>query len=301
MTLLEYLQVLSVENEKSAINSAITGFIDNHENVLNEEELEEKLRDFIVHIPETSYTAFGSWLEYCRTYCQTEQASEEQENTANSDTNYLQKILETLKLLNKVSTVYHQITIERKKNESKTESSADVNANLAQHRDVSKEILEDLRTQRADIERTKEEIKIINAAIDSKINDLLINTVAILGIFVAIAFVGIGVTSLFSSIDLKTALQSEEAFVKNITYLLLVASFSYNLLLLLVYFLFKLSRPLRSYVESNGKKESEEKEVSEEFSSARFTQHIKLRPFIIIDIVLCSLTIIVIGICIALW
>lgn len=133
-------------------------------------------------------------------------------------------------------------------------------------------------------------VKKSRAELDSKVFQLLINTVAILGIFVAIAFTGFGSAAIFSNINLESALSSEEAFVKNVFFLLLVASLLYNLLLLLIYFVFKLSRPLLDRNSVNGCQQNNS-----------FNKTINLLPFYIVDISLVVVTIGVFVVSICIW
>ena len=128
-----------------------------------------------------------------------------------------------------------------------------------------------------------------NKTIDNKFFNLLINTVSILGIFVAIAFAGISVTSIFPTIDINTALLSEEYLLKTIFYLLLVALLCYNLLLLLIYLIFKLSRPL--FISVNKEKDVSQNEL-EILKEGQFVKTINIVPFIWIDVALALLTLV---------
>lgn len=123
-------------------------------------------------------------------------------------------------------------------------------------------------------EKTQEEL-------DSKIFSLLINTVAILGIFVAIAFAGLGITSLFSDLDFATAFASKENFIRTVFFLFLVALLSYNLLLLLIYFIYKLSRPIFMGTV----------ETTDKGNSKRFKDSIELKPFYVVDGILFAVLI----------
>lgn len=128
-----------------------------------------------------------------------------------------------------------------------------------------------------------------NDRIDSKIFSLLINTVAVLGIFVAIAFSGFGVLSIISSLDVETMTSSSSGFIKSVFFMLFIGFLSYNLLILLVYFIFKLSRPILLNRSDNLK--STERENSNVDDEQRFRQLIRLKPFLIIDGILFALTV----------
>ncbi len=72
--------------------------------------------------------------------------------------------------------------------------------------------------------------------LNDKLFTLIINTVAILGIFVAVAFAGFGANTLFSNIVFTT----DADIYTNTFYLSLTAFFAYNLLFLLFYCIFKI-------------------------------------------------------------
>lgn len=74
------------------------------------------------------------------------------------------------------------------------------------------------------------------STLNDKLFTLIINTVAILGIFVAVAFAGFGANTLFSNITFDA---SKDPYI-NTFYLSLTAFFAYNLLFLLFYCIFKI-------------------------------------------------------------
>lgn len=102
--------------------------------------------------------------------------------------------------------------------------------------------------------------------IDDRTFQLLVNTVSILGIFVAIAIAGFGGISIVNNINLS------EDFIRGVFAVFLVATFAYNLLFMLLYFIVAI---LRGF----GQKEQREED------------RIKLRPFVIIDLVLLFVTV----------
>lgn len=71
---------------------------------------------------------------------------------------------------------------------------------------------------------------------NDKLFSLTLNTIAILGIFVAIAFAGFSAVSIFSELNIDTT----ESLLTNTFYLFLVCLFVYNLLFLLLYFVFRI-------------------------------------------------------------
>ena len=177
--------------------------------------------------------------------------------------------------------IYENIAQGHKKVRNKKETGQEsIESAIAQHEESLKEI----KNRISELNTT---VRDANKLIDDKIFTLLLNTVAILGIFVAIAFTGFGVVSVFSSIDLNVSLTNVNAFFKNIFFLLLVALLSYNLLLLLVYFIFKLSRPIWPFTQPL--KDDDADEQSEE--QIGFKSAVNLKPFLIIDAIMVGLVV----------
>lgn len=283
MTLIDFTQKLDKIEQRSAVLATLYDFIDSH---TRETELSE-VKSYIEQLPEDRFTSFGSKLGLCKNCCidQTQKAG------SDKDENYLHKVTDTLRLLQELSSVYQSVNSERmKKQKISNESEAS-----SQNEDVTNELnarvvdfRKELDQANLKIDNFKKEIDQANLKIDSSINtidnkifSLLINTVSILGIFVAIAFAGFGITSLFSNLDFSYAFQSRENTLNMIFFLLLVALLSYNLLLLLVYFIFKLSRPIHT-------NNSEEEKVA----NARFLKSMNLKSFFIVDAILLIIVVV---------
>ena len=137
---------------------------------------------------------------------------------------------------------------------------------------------------KAKIDDLYSRLEAANNLMENKTFALLVNTVSILGIFVAIAYTGFGVVSIFSSIDLGVSIKCTTAFLKNIFFLLLTALLSYNLLLLLVYFIFKLSRPI-SFANTIGSSIN-----NKNVDQPGFKEAVNLCPFLVVDAVLLVIT-----------
>lgn len=86
------------------------------------------------------------------------------------------------------------------------------------------------------LDKLEEKVDKHEGALNDKLFSLIINTVAILGIFVAVAFAGFGANTLFSQISFDATAN----IIKNVFYLFLTALFVYNLLFLLFYCIFKI-------------------------------------------------------------
>lgn len=264
MTVLKFIEKLSkvevkIESISALYHSFAYDFKDN-ELEFNKAEVETILKSF----SDEEFASFGMKLGRCFSNCQ-----EERKNLESiSDTQYAEKIIKVEELLQTLVTLYYDVA---KKMSTKKDSTATA---VSQHEEYLKEVklkLQDLNTA----------VENANSLIDDKIFTLLINTVAILGIFVAIAFAGFGVTSIFSNIDFSTAFDSSANLIKTVFLLFLVAILSYNLLFILIYFIYKLSRPLVIKI----KKDDEGNELQETFSNT-----MNLCPFFWIDGIMFALT-----------
>lgn len=299
MTSLDFAKKLNSINEKGKILEVIYTFINNVPEQYNKDDI----RFFIENISEDNFTSFGNKLGLCRSHCIEELKKSDNEK----ETEYLQSLRKVEKLLFEFSSIYQDVVT--KKKEAKETSG--VGYAVAQNAAVLKEVnakvsqfRQDLKEAKKDIKKANDSIDASTKNIDNKIFSLLINTVAILGIFVAIAFTGFGVASIISNIDLATALTSEEAFVKNIFFLLLVSVLLYNLLLLLVYFIFKLSRPLfkpKPLVNDTFGNDTPQSDTLEEEADKSFRETINLLPFYIVDGILTLFTIVSFIVCIWVW
>lgn len=277
MTLIQFADKLNNSSEKSAIKALICEFINNHADQCKETDA----KTFVDQLQDDRFTDFGNKLGYCRNYCRDELKNDDNKE----EETYLVKLKKVSSLLELLSKVYQDVINLRK--------AAMVNANetaaLSQQRGVLSELNEKIKSLKTEYDSIKTEIGNLTDSFNDKIFSVMINTVAILGIFVTIAFAGFGVATIFSNIDLKTALSSEEAFVKNVFYTLLTTCLSYNLLLLLIYFIFKISRPIFAATKDN------------RTDANSISQSVNIKSFIWIDIFLCMITIITLVICILVW
>ncbi len=282
MTLIDFAHKLNAASTRGHITALLSDFINDHSDSQNESDIKK----FVAGLREDQITTFGSNLGYCRRYCL--DASKKEENESEAD--YLEQLAKTSALLEKLSRVY-QAEIEAKKaaaSEHSTEIALDT---LRHQKEVILELDGKVKGYKSEIDESKKEMQRISASFNDKIFSVLINTVSLLGIFVTIAYAGFGVASIFSSVNLAVALRSEEAFVKNIFYILLTALLSYNLLLLLVYFIFKISRPIGDF---RPLPVLTHKKLS-------FSQSINLAAFLWIDGILAVITVLTLAICIWVW
>lgn len=265
MTVLEFITELSkIEVKIDAISALYHSFAyDFKDSVLNYDE--KHIRALLQSFSEEDFASFGTKLGRCFSDCK-----EERKNLSSiGDNPYAQNIEKVEKLIENLVTLYYEVA-----NNNSTKQDSTTTA-ISQHDEYLKEVkgkLKDLNTA----------VDNANKLIDDKIFTLLINTVAILGIFVAIAFAGFGVTNIFSNIDFTESFSSRENLVKSVFFLFLVALLSYNLLLLLVYFIYKLSRPLIIKIT----KDNKGNELQESFSKT-----MNLTPFIWTDVIMSVLTI----------
>ncbi len=92
------------------------------------------------------------------------------------------------------------------------------------------------------LDALEQKVSSYESGLNDKLFSLIINTVAILGIFVAIAFAGFGANTLFS----KVVFDIEKPVILNVFFLSLTALFVYNLLFLLFYCIFKIIERISS-------------------------------------------------------
>ena len=221
---------------------------------------------FLEKIPNEKFTEFGSKLGRCLADCK-----EEISNVgAIKDESYVKRLTLVQSIITDITTKYNNISSQRFKKQD------NVSSTIAQHTDSLKEI-------KGKIALLNEDVKKANGLIDDKIFSLLINTVAILGIFVAISFTGFGVMSIFSNIDIKIAIASRVSFLKSIFFVLLVTLVTYNLLLLLTFFIYKLSRPIIISIK---------KDRASQKNDEQYVQSLKMTPFVIIDVLILVFTVI---------
>ncbi len=207
---------------------------------------------------------FGDKIGVCRNDCIDKLGKEEK------DEGYRKQVEKVKELLDTLSAKYQENAEVRKNENCETDAEAAVQQNTR----VKHELNEKIANTQKLIREANRKIE----SFDNKIFSLLLNTVAILGIFVAIAFTGFGVSSFFNSINLDKAMESLNVFIKNVFFIFLALLASYNLLLILVYFVFKLSRPLQNHHD-------------ERFHKG-FSSSINLGPFWIVDSIILVITII---------
>lgn len=244
---------------------------------INESEINNYLND----LKEEKWTELDTKLDVCLTYCKREN---ERAQKINNET-YLNKIKTAIIIIEKIKKIF------LKKFENKKKAKSDPESTIEQHSEKLEEISKKIGC-------LDDKVDDATKSIDDKIFTLLINTVAILGIFVAIAFTGFGITAIFPQIDISKALISDENLVKTMFYLLLTSVICYNLLLLLVYLIFRLSRPL--FITLRKEKDDTNKDI-EVLKNGYFFKTINIKPFIWIDAILSSITIVTFVCIILIW
>lgn len=261
MTAIEFLNKLNqLDFDTKAIFTLLRSFVSQYSDE-PKAKLSNDVRLFFESVAEEKFSEMRTKLNDCMTEC-----GEELKNVRLlEDTDYFIKVKKVKDLLQYIDSIYKNVA------QKKYQKPYNISSTVEQHESNLDEI-------KGRINDLNSDIKTANKLIDDKIFTLLINTVAILGIFVAIAFTGLGTMSIFSNIDLKTAIGSTEAFIKNVFFILLVSTMVYNLLILLVYFIFKLSRPIA-------------KTNDEALSNKTFNQTINLNRFFWVDGALALLTV----------
>jgi len=265
MTVKDFLEKLgTIEVKIETISALYRTFVyEFTDDILNFDE--NLVRDILQRCSVEELASFGVKLGRCLSDCK-----EEQKNlSVVLDSPYAKNVVKVEQLIEKLVAIYYEVA-NRNSNKKDSTTTAKVQ---------NDEYLQEVKGK---LKSLNDDIVAANKLIDDKIFTLLINTVAILGIFVAIAFAGFGVSSIFSNIDLAQAFSSSANLVKLVFFLLLVTFLSYNLLLLLVYFIFKLSRPILVKIKKDGNKD----EPCESFS-----QTVNLTPFLWIDAIILVATI----------
>ena len=230
----------------------------------------KEFNNFFDKLKEEQFSELEWKLNKCKDYCNKEQQISEKVKVAE----YSLKLKRTIDAIDKIIEVF------KSKFHNKKESKTDHSYILEQH-DAK---LADINSS---ITSLNGKVREATKSIDDKMFTLLINTVAILGIFVAIAFTGFGITAIFPKIDISIALLTTENLIKTIFFLLLVSLICYNLLLLLVYFIFRLSRPL--YINLRKEKDENGNDI-DNLTENNFVGSINLIPFLVIDGALSLLT-----------
>lgn len=255
-----FSEILSVENDRKLdvlVESAISS------NLVASVEDESSLKRYIKGIEDDKFTVFGNRLSICIEICQ-------------------RKIDSFPKDVKSISSSYKQGTEKFRDalvNVSKLieEIGKEANLKLANAKTAEETALEDnerkLEELNKKIKNLDDKVNDADKKYDNKIFTLLINTVAILGIFVAIAFTGFGSVTIFSNLEMS----SEGPVVLNTFYILLIGTIIYNVLLMLIYFVFKIC----FYHLQN----------SENGEKLRYSNVFNLTAFIWIDIALTALTI----------
>lgn len=264
MTILEFLETLDKTNDLNDIISLFHLYTSSYVvEDIRHEQFNSQIKNFIQQIDGDKFTSFGSKLGRCSSAC-----DDELKRAENLKIPGGRQLYESVKsIIQQVSAIYSEIADDKYKKPDYIKDAVE------QHEDSLLEVKEKISKLNINVEKAQD-------MIDGKIFNLLINTVAILGIFVAIAFTGFSITSIFSNIKLGIALQSEEAFAKCSFFLLLVSLVAYNFLLLLIYFILKLSRPIFDKSQNNSIPGSD-----------KFVKAIGMTPFLWVNAFLAIFTV----------
>lgn len=244
--------------EESEIAEFLNIFVFSDSNTFDE----AQVKKFLSSLNSEGFTNIGSRLNTSIEECNKKIELYKKNNLADN-TN---KIDEFKSILNKTSRFISEIGKERDKKVAKQTSPIE-------------SALEDnegkLLQLKEKIDKLEDRIATIDDKNDNKMFTLIINNIAILGIFVAVAFTGFGSVSIVSSIHLRA---SGDIF-KNTYYILLMGFVVYNLLFLLIYFIFKIC---------SFNLQSKQTEIENKIS---FSKVMQLKPYLIIDVILMVATI----------
>lgn len=220
MNTIDFINELNnISLAQSEISAVYYKFLYNfNEEIENETQFKNEVRNKIKNIKSEEFTAFISKLNAC------EEIGNSFLKTFEND-EHLETAEKIQKLFSLLKAWYNELATEKYKNKS----SDNVETMLSQHELSLKEINDKIKFLNQSIEDA-------NKSINDKSFSLLINTVAVLGIFVAVAFAGFGANTIFSSVKFDIS----ENIYTNTFYLSLTAFLSYNLLFLLFYCIFKI-------------------------------------------------------------
>ncbi len=242
----------------------------------------DNIKKAITQLEDSKKTAFGNKLLILEKIC--EKKVDVAKEFDASD--YVNNTLRTKEVFDILIELYNDAMAEEAELLAKSK-----NADIVELGDVSRtnssisNIKNDLNKITEQIKKQEKEIKEQTKQFDSKVFQVLLNTVTILGIFVAISFTGFGAFNIFNNIDVTTWMQNAESFIKNTFILMLTSFLAYNLLLLLVYFIYKLSRPI---IYNNSKK-TDESALNELQANNRFFTYVNFEPFLWIDGILLAI------------
>lgn len=271
MNFCEFLESLSKAEFKSEMMSALlTLYATNIPSKYDGNIDEASVENLIWGLSDEAFSSFSSKLTDCLTICSNQLES------AIAGKDYQRQVKLAEGDIKKAIDIYDEIASE-KYNQKQGNNAEDVITVIETHDKKLAEINDR-------IGKLNEAVEDAGNLIDNKIFSLLINTVGILGIFVAIAFTGFSTFSLFQNIDFEVAFASKATFLKSVFFILLVGWLSYNLLLLLVYFIFKLSRPILD-------KKNIKKDGSDHGGKERFRDLVSLSRFLWIDGILFALVV----------
>lgn len=266
MTFLDFLTSLqSADFDQEHISALLYRYLSHISENSGDASCKEEVHSFIASLGDEELTSLSSKLSACKETCNSELQG------ADIDATFVSKVQAVQRDIGIALTEYETIVA----NHSSTTESGEETAKETQKAKIL-EIKGDLDTLDRKVDSAVKRI-------DEKVFTLLINTVAVLGIFVAIAFTGFGTFSLFDQVKIADAVQSFPSFIKSVFFILLISFASYNLLLLLVYFIFKLSRPILD-------PKTIEQDGSDHGGNERFSDLVSLTRFLWIDVLLFALT-----------
>ena len=244
-------------------------------------------KELILQIKDSKKTAFGNKLSILETICKEKEIAAQEFQAAD----YITSVSKMKNILNELIEIYNAAM--KSEAETLAKAKAVKKTGLGDTSRIDKDVSAlkaDINRANAAISTINDEIKMQSQIFDSKVFQVLLNTVTLLGIFVAIAFAGFGTITIFTNIDIETWMTSKESFIKNTFILCITSLLAYNLLLILIYFIYKLSRPLTYMDQSEDSTKEREKTQNK----------LNLVPFLIIDIAMFILVVVLFFYCVCL-
>lgn len=234
---------------------------------------DSEIKSAIKKIDPENFTDFANKIQICVKACERKIALWQQKD----ESVYLEKNKKFKKVLENIEKYILEIA------QSSDDNTIDPNSATLLY-DINEKNEKKVAEITNKIKVLDEKVNNANAVIDNKIFSLLINTVAILGIFVAIAFAGSSAISFIPDINFKEVFANRETMVQGMFLMFSCAWIVYNLLLLLVYFIFQLSRPILKKIAL--KQADANDSIADENYKVAFSSSVGLRPFWVLDTIL---------------
>lgn len=249
------------------VGNAFGFFIENYTDLLSSVRVEDNKQFLVDYIRKAKdndrILTIASGITKCREFCEEKVKNV---SSAKKDT----KLQHFCSMLQRLSYLIESTLNEQEAGADDVhQDMANISVVLDSYRKKIVELKEEMQTLSRDVHEQSN-------IFDSKVFQLLINTVSVLGIFVAVAFAGFGGTTILSSVNINLSTD----LLRGVFSLCLISFLIYNMIFLLIYFIFVI---LRNFY-------TNQKMVPYRFISPKTS--IVFKPLLAIDLVLLIVTVI---------